>query len=199
MPVKMPWSENELRDAQRKDPQCVNITQQLRRPNAAKVVPQALIMKARLFRGILYVLRTIKRANLAEQYLVPYVPDNLMPEAFNIVHRITTAGHHGPERTLQFFARNFYNIKERQLITSFCNSCQLCIQAKGIARKVPILKYPIPIRPFHTISSDILGPQQITEKGNRFVLTVRDYTTRYTVLFPLESKSTDSIIDALDL
>ena len=197
MPVKSPWSDTDLREAQRKDPHCVKICQQLRRPNAVKVVPPALITKARLFSGILYVLRTIKRANLLEQYLVPYVPDKLMPEAFNIVHRVTTAGHHGPERTLQFFTRSFYHVKERQLITSLCNECELCIQAKGLPRKVPMLKYPIPIRPFHTITSDILGPQQITESGNRFVLTIRDFTTRYTVLFPLKTKSTLSIIDAL--
>ena len=95
------------------------------------------------------------------------------------------------------FIRNFYNAKERSLINQYCEECELCIKAKNIPKKVPLLKFPIPTRPFDTITSDILGPWKITEQGNVFILTIRDFTTRYTILFPLKHKDTDSIIGAL--
>ena len=80
-----------------------------------------------------------------------------MSEAFKLMHSDTTAGHKGPERTLKMFVKNFYNVNERSLINQYCDDCELCIKAKKIPKKVPILRFPIPIRPFDTITSDILG------------------------------------------
>ena len=89
------------------------------------------------------------------------------------------------------------HVNERSLINQYCDDCELCIKAKKIPKKVPILRFPILIRPFDTITSDILGPLRITEEGNQYILTIRDYTTRYTILFPLRHKDTDAIIGAL--
>ena len=44
------------------------------------------------------VLRKIKRATFTDNFLVPWVPNELMPEAFKVMHNDVTAGHRGPEK-----------------------------------------------------------------------------------------------------
>lgn len=199
IPEKAPWTEAELRGKQQKDVSCLKLYDRLRNDQSqdTKGVPAEHLLNSRIIKGIVYVLRTITRGNLTDEHLVPYIPDSLMKEAFKLLHNDTTAGHKGPERTLKLFIRNFYNANERKIINELCNECEQCVKAKAHPKSVPISKYPIPIRPFHTVSTDILGPLRITESGNQFVLTFRDYTTRYTVLYPLQHKDTDSIINAL--
>jgi len=198
IPVKWPWKEAELKSAQRSDPSCTHLVNQLKnKPTSGETVPANLLLHSKLLNGILYILRTIKRSSLMDEFLVPYVPDSLMSAAFEVIHSDNTAGHKGPERTLKLFIRNFYNARERKLVYQFCDNCELCIKAKGAPKKVPMLKFPVPLRPFDTVTSDILGPLRITERNNQFILTIRDYTTRYTVLFPMAHKDSDTIIDAL--
>ena len=128
---------------------------------------------------------------------LPYVPESLMSKAFDVIHNDTTAGHKDTQRTIRMFKKNFYNYKETTTLQGMVTNCELCIKAKGIPKMVPIHKYPIPSRPFHTVSSDILGPLPITSGGNTYVITARDFTTRYTVLFPLQHKDAISIINVL--
>ena len=157
----------------------------------------SILLNTKILRGVVYILRKIKRGNLEDQYLVPYAPDSLMPKAFSLIHSDTSAGPNGPNRTLKRFRQNFYNNQEVKLIEQYSKSCELCILAKQTPKSALIQKYPIPIRPFHTIASDILGPLRETDSGNKYILIIRDLTTRYTILFSLMSISTDQIIDAL--
>ena len=134
-------------------------------------------LRFKKIRGILFALRTKKRGNFDDQYLVPYIPDNLMTQAFKLVHQETTAGHRGYENDMRFFRKNFLNINETEIIKTLCEECESCMKAKANATKIPLEKYPIPMQPFHTISSDILGPLPITSRGKTFILVVRDFTT----------------------
>ena len=198
IPEKTSWSEQELLRAQRKDEACQALLKSVKNESNEKINNNPpFILSIRILRDVVYIVRKIKRGNLEDQYLVPYVPDSLMPQAFELIHTDSTAGHNGPERTLKRFKQNFYNHQEVKLIEQFCNSCELCIMTKSTPKPVPIKRYPVPTKPFHTITSDILGPLSETEKGHKYILTIRDYTTRYTILFPLVNKSTDQIIDAL--
>lgn len=198
IPEKVPWDDTTLRNAQRKDSSCMQLIHKLeKRDNTEKSVEPPILADCLMIKGTLYIIRKIKRSGIIDQHVVPYIPDSLMREAFKLMHLDATAGHKGPERTLKMFVRNFYNAHERPLITQYCDECELCIKAKKTPKKIPIRKFPVPIRPFDTISSDILGPLRITEQGHQYILTVRDFTTRYTILFCLKNKDTDTIIGAL--
>ena len=105
----------------------------------------------KIINNVFYVQRGIKRGNLIDQYLVPYTPDSLMPEAFKLSHNDPIAGHNGTERSLKRFVKKFYNCQENKLIEDHCKPCELCIQAKQTSKAMHIKKYPIPSRPFHTI------------------------------------------------
>ena len=193
IPEKVSWSEDDLRKEQKADKNCVALIKALKTATSKS----SKMLKCRVIRGILFVLRTVKRGNLNDEFLVPYVRNRLMVPAFKLIHEETTAGHRGYERTLKLFRRNFYNSDEAVKIKHLCDKCESCIKAKATPENVPLEKYPIPKRPFHTISMDILGPLRITSSNKRFIAVLRDFTTRYSILFALENKETDSIINVL--
>ena len=199
IPEKVPWNETKLRNEQRRDASCKQLYRQFtgKKDDNGKLVPDKMLLNCRVINGIIYILRRIKRSSLSDEFLVPYIPDTLMPSAFKLMHSDSTAGHSGPDRTLKLFIRNFYNRNERDLITKYCSECELCVRAKQSPKAVPIAKYPVPQQPFETISSDLLGPLRVTEAGSQYIMTVRDHTTRYTLLFPLTAKTTNNIINAL--
>ena len=62
---------------------------------------------------------------------------------------------------------------------------------------MPLRRHPIPTMPFESIAANILGPFQTTTQGNRYVLPVKDFTTRYALLESLPNKDTDNIIASL--
>ena len=113
------------------------------------------------------------------------------------MHDDATAGHKGYDRTIQLFVRNMFNKRETKFIKDYCEACTLCTKAKAAPKVTPLKKYPIPRRPFEAISSDLLGPLPITEDENRYVIVVKDFTTRYCVILPLKDKETESILNAL--
>ena len=154
------------------------------------------LKKFKKINKVLYVHRKIKRGALQDETLVPYIPDKMMPKAFEIVHTETTAGHSGYERTMKLFEKNFFNIEEKKIIKEYCENCISCTRAKATPKAVPIKKYPIHKTPFNTVSADILGPLPITSRNNQFILVIRDFTTRFTILTALQHKNADSIIEA---
>ena len=58
---------------------------------------------------------------------------------------------------------------------------------------------PIPAvgLPFRKIGIDIVGVLPRTQKGNRFILTVVDYATRYPEAFAIPSQTAELVADAL--
>ena len=198
IPEKAPWTEQILRKRQANDEFCINIKQLLTgEKQQVKEIKNEFLIKCKIIKGILFVVRTVKRGSQVDQYLVPYVPDTLMRDAFDLMHTQTTAGHTGYERTMRRFVKNFTNVREKETIKDMCTRCEVCIRAKAHPKSVPLKRYPVPEQPFNTVSSDVLGPLPLTEQGNQYILTIRDHTTRYTVLFALPHKNTESIIKAL--
>ena len=44
---------------------------------------------------------------------------------------------------------------------------------------------------------DILDITTVSDRGNRYILVVADYFTKYTEAYPLKDKSAQSVVDAL--
>ena len=204
IPEKATWTNQELMKAQSKDIICKIIPKHFNNNNDKinedkTKIKTEILLNTRIIKGVIYIQRNVKRRGLVDQYLVPYIPDSPMPKALQLVHSDVLTGHNGPDKSLKMFSKNFYNFNERNLIESFCKACELCIQAKQTPKPVPIQEYPVPVQPFHPIASDILGSLSEAPNGCKYILTDRDYTTRYTILFQLRNKSTEQIIESLRL
>ncbi|CAF5188296.1 unnamed protein product, partial [Rotaria sp. Silwood1] len=103
-----------------------------------------------------------------------------------------TAAHLGRRKTLSRLISRFYWPHMRRDVTNYVRACILCQQYKSNNQKPGGLMKPIIVsEPWHTVGIDITGPLPKTRRGNRFILVVVDYFTKWVELFPLQSiKST---------
>ena len=51
--------------------------------------------------------------------------------------------------------------------------------------------------PFQRVAMDIFGPLKRTKSGNKYVLVVMDYATKWPEAFPLKNTSTETLLDCL--
>lgn len=111
----------------------------------------------------------------------------------------------GSETAHFAFFKNFRSIREKYYwknmyrdIKNFSNSCKQCIERKGFKiTKSPIQNFNTPSQPMELISLDVLGPLPMSEQGNKYILTVIDHFTKYSVLFALPNITARTVAQKL--
>ena len=63
--------------------------------------------------------------------------------------------------------------------------------------RAPLVSLPSIEVPFTRIAMDIVGPLERSRTGNRYILVISDYATRYPEAFPLRKIKTRQIVNAL--
>ncbi len=103
-------------------------------------------------------------------------------------HSIPWAGHLGKGKTIARIRKYFYWPGMNAEVTQYCKSCPECqkVSTQGPCR-VPLQPLPIIGTPFERLGMDVVGPVERSRSGNRFMLVVTDYATRYPEVFPLKS------------
>ena len=82
----------------------------------------------------------------------------------------------------------------------FCKSCDICQRTiqKGRVTKVPLEKKPLIGTLFKRVAVDIVGPTEPrSDTKSRYILTVKDYTTRYLEPVALNSIEMERVAEAL--
>ena len=79
---------------------------------------------------------------------------------------------------------------------STCDECQR-VKDKIVTAKPEL--HPVPVHsPWHHIGIDFVDPiSPISRAGNRFILTVSDYFTKWVSVFPLPTKEAHGVATAL--
>ena len=83
-------------------------------------------------------------------------------------------------------------------VAEYCKTCVECQKAtttKGT--KAPMISLPIIGEPFHRIAMDIVGPLQRSTKGNKYILVLCDYATRFPEAIPLKSIAAEAVAEEL--
>lgn len=125
------------------------------------------------------------------------LPESLIQTALTYLHGNVFSGHLGTERTLQRARKICYWPYMSRDIYKFCTECLPCQ-----TRSAPTPKARAPLqsivvdRPFQKIAAD-LTELPVTSQGNRYVLVVMDYFTRYVNLFPLKDQRATSVAQCL--
>ena len=117
-----------------------------------------------------------------------------------LAHEGLMSAHLGVARTFDKVHSQFYWPHMYQEVSDFCKSCDICQRTlpKGKVGKVPLGKVPIIEEPFQRIAMDLVGPiVPLSERGNRYILTVIDYATRYPEAVALPNIETVTIAEAL--
>uniref|UniRef100_A0A3B3VDD9 Gypsy retrotransposon integrase-like protein 1 n=1 Tax=Poecilia latipinna TaxID=48699 RepID=A0A3B3VDD9_9TELE len=114
------------------------------------------------------------------------VPQSLREQVLNLGHGVPWAGHLGFKKTYDRIYARFYWPGLYNQVKEYCQSCTACQLSGGKnVPKYPLQPLPIIDVPFSRIGMDIVGPLERTQAGNRFILVVCDYSTRYPEAFPL--------------
>ena len=148
--------------------------------------------------GALFIRNDDKNAELREVEEVLVIPHSLQRQAVSVIHDTVLGGHAATDRTLFAAKRRFYWRNMKRTIQKYVQNCKICQVQKGRAHpKQPLRQFPLPDKPFDVVSTDLIGPLKITVRGNRYILVVTDFLTRYVVIQPLPDKTASTVAEGL--
>lgn len=124
------------------------------------------------------------------------LPKSMVPLILHNLHNCKTGGHLGVEKLLDRVRSRFYWPGWTQDVKEWCRSCHDCASNKltGPAPRAP-LQTTRATRPFEQIALDILGPLPCTDKGNRYILVLADYFTKWSEAYPLVNQEAKTVAD----
>ena len=128
------------------------------------------------------------------------LPEPLRARVMKLAHEAIMSGHQGIRRTVDRVRSNFWWPGMQGDITRYCRSCDICQRtvAKGRTAKIPLGNVPIIDVPFKRVAIDLVGPMfPATDRGNRYLLTLVDYATRYPEAVVLKNVETETVAEAL--
>ena len=116
------------------------------------------------------------------------LPQQLVTEVLSKLHDDTTGGHLGVMKMLERVRTRFYWVGQRRDVKKWWKACQICAVRKSQPKKH---KAPLQIEPatypLERIAMDILGPLPETEHGNKYILVIRDYFTKWKEAYPMRN------------
>ena len=184
-------SANEFLKAQKEDPGIAHLWEKARGKAEGKYIFK--------IKGA-YLVRIFKESQDGKTSMQVIIPKQYREQVMKLAHESILAGHQGTSRTYDRVSSQFFWPGMYRDIKDFCKSCDICQRttAKGNVTKAPLGKVPLIDQPFKRVAMDIVGPIiPASEKGNRFILTVMDYATRYPEAIPLKKIDTETVAEAL--
>ena len=150
--------------------------------------------------GLLYRQGKPRGASKLEESGVAQLvlPKDCRRRVLELAHTVPLAGHLGKKKTLARVSRRFYWPTMHKDVADFCRSCGTCqkFQRRKVPR-APLIPLPVIDEPFSRVAMDIVGPLPRSCSGNRYVLVLCDYSTRYPEAIPLRAIDAETI--ALEL
>ena len=167
------YNDNMIIEAQKNDDRCRDILRNLRGNKNFKLV-QKMLVECRSYPG----RRMGPRA---------YIPDSMMDRILYALHDDPTSGHGGVSKTLWRFRQRFYNPTDRKQIKHYVQSCHYCQTKKQRWTNRVGKLHPLnpTLRPFERIGMDTVGPFLPSYNGNRKILVITDYFTRWAIAKPI--------------
>ena len=124
------------------------------------------------------------------------VPEVMKSTIIQMNHNIPMAGHNGQENTLRRVRRGFYWYGMRKDIKQYVKTCSVCNRNKKVNHKpkAKLKSYHAGI-PMERVHMDILGPLNISKRGNKFVLVMVDQFTKWIEIQALPHQGAELIAE----
>ena len=141
--------------------------------------------------------RTVHSVPTGEEQVQVVIPPALVPELLQHLHGGPAAAHFSAERVWEKARRSYYWPFMLRDIRQWCEQCVPCQ-----TRRCPVPKQRAPMggsqasRPMQRIAADILE-LPLTSRGNRYVLVVADYFTKYVEIYALPDQTARTVARCL--
>ena len=147
--------------------------------------------------GLLYRWWTPKQYQ-GEKVEQLVLPTQCRKTVLKMAHTIPLAGHMGRDKTARRIQQSFYWPTLFRDVADYCHRCPECqkTDTKG-QQRLPLVPLPIMKEPFERIAMDIVGPLPRSRKGNRYILVICDYATRFPEAIPLRSIDAEKVAEEL--
>ena len=193
------WSLSFIRAEQESDPAISELSEHLsrgRKPHRRQIKHCASLLRQwfrlRLVNGV--VFRLYRRRAGAHDELQVLLPQSLRSAVLESLHGGPTGGHFGPEKLLAECRARFY---WDHMETDVRDFCQQCLRCEGRNRPVPAPRAAMgrlhASRPFEVVGLDILTGLPATPSGNRHLLVVVDFFSKWAEVFPLKDLSAATV------
>ena len=136
--------------------------------------------------GLLYRL-AVAHDGCVTKMKVIYLPSSMVESLLRAYHDDPISGHFGVQRTYLKIKNKYWWPKMKETIIQYVGSCLPCQQHNIQRSKRPGQLFPIesPMGPFQFIGIDYCGPFKQTPRGNKYVLCITDYFTRWVTAIAL--------------
>ena len=129
-----------------------------------------------------------------QQRLQLLLPFRYQRELCRSYHDTSNKAHLGRRRCYTAIQLRFFWHKMNDDIRWWIRTCDICQRRK---RPQPTPKAPMKMyvtgAPGERVSMDIIGPIQMTERGNQYILTMTDHFSRFAQAFPMPDKTAKSV------
>lgn len=188
------WSPEKVRDCQLKDDKIRPIIQYLENGSLPKEDQPArrIVLSSEAYiieNGVLYRILDTKAREISKQteeiYVCLVVPNELKFDVLTSAHGDLSAGHYGSQRTYTTLRIKYFWEGMWRDCRNFVLSCEKCSTKKNPVRPVKAELQPLP--PAFTNqrwAMDIVHMPK-TARGNKYMLTFTEYSTRYVDAHPL--------------
>ena len=205
------WGLEDLRKWQREDPALKPIIMWLEnsevRPTRQEIAQYSyevkslwnqwenLVLRGGILYRIWYPQNPTQTENPVHQLVAPFqIRTRIMLE----LHDGLGGGHLGREKTVGKVRQRYYWVGYQNDVHRWCSSCDICAAQKAVPpRSKAKLKQFRAGHPMELIAVDIMGPWTETANGNKYVLVISDYFTKWTEAFALSSHTAPVVAEKI--
>lgn len=181
---------------QTQDSHCLKIIESLNSKSDMSKFPVIYFLK----NDILYCTpKTHTRSNFSNPDKL-VIPLTLIPEILSLCHDSPAVTHQGFSKTLNRVKMSFYWPCLYKHIKQYIKSCNSCNEKRAHkpAKLAPLQRVPVTTKPMQCVAIDALGPFPMSYQGNKYILVMSDYFTRYPEAFATPDIKSETVARVLE-